>query len=291
MGKDFTFSFPTDEEIEDAYAKYREHERLIDDIINYKDVTKYEARGIYQKMMLYKKHGYLWDWTQSEINYAPRSDYYYSKYEQVYRLSNILSDKDMTEYAKKGVLGYRLDELKKKHPLTAGLYIRINNLVKEAYYAYLMHISRLELEFDREKLIKSYEIMIKALKLWAKDESASKRKEYSISFSDYANKCIDSVGVIIGTDDNHCEYYSEVSFDNNYYAAQRAIRDFDSKKLLIEASEFFEGELERIKDMSVEDYREYKIDLMRLDEKELEDYYNNTKRYVKTYKKVVSKIR
>lgn len=289
--KDYDFQFPTDEEIDAAYSQFQEYERLIEDIMYYKDVSEYEARNIYIKMKLYKDHGYLWDWTQSEINYAPRSDYYYSKYRQVYRLSDILSDKDMVLYAKNGVLGFRLDELKNKHPLTAGLYIRINSLVREAYYAYLKHISRIELEFDREKLLDTYDTMIGALKFWARDESASKRKEYSVSFNDYANKCIDNIGVIVETDKNFHEYYSTVSFDNYYYAAHRIILDFDSQQLLIEAINFLEIEKERIKDMYIEDYRGYKLDLMRLDEEELEEYRTSTERYDKTYKKVISKIK
>ena len=289
--KDVPSRSVSQEEIDEAYEKYLNHKTLVSDIAHYKGIHEKQAEKIALKVYDSQRKGYIYDWTKSDIDFGVNSYYYYSRYETVCRLEKVLSDKEMVKYAKKGVLSHRIDELKKKHPITYNLYLKINSLVREAYYAYLVNMSRLELEDDRDDILAFLNRDINALNFWINYKSAARRKESNQGFNEYANNCIKSAGIIRDDSDVWNIVYSSGSFDKDIYAIAKAIKDYESVNILKEAIDVIKEKIERIKEMSIEEYRTYKIDSMLLTDSELKLFEENTEKYKESYNKALSKVR
>ena len=262
--------FPTQEEINGAYERYKEHESHLDDIRSYKGVSKEEDFEIYKKEKKFEKEGISWDWTDSGIDHDPGSVYYLSKYGEVYKLNRILKDKKILKDANAGLLILKdFTQIFKKHPLTCGQYYKIDEIVREAYFNYLGGLGRKRLESDRKELIDGYIDTLDALKkaLERKDSD-----EKYVSFRDYASSFEDNVGVMRIKEKSFDIFYSPFCYDYQFYAANKAIPSIINKDTISEAHEAIRLKLEEIENMSIEEYRDYKTALMKLHKLEIEKY-------------------
>lgn len=265
---------PSEEEFEKACEVYRNHQFYLEDIEDYKGVSKYQACAIANKVAYYKRNGLEWDWTEPDINYEPGSDYFYTKYTPVYRLSNKLGDKKLVEEAREGILTFKIDEVKKNHPLTWKLYMIINDIVRETYYTYLKNISRSKLEVDRKELINIYNKLADASIHFLNQENESIESLEPTSYSECYRKYDNTIGVYIDEDNFCLSRYSPACFDVHYLVGKRAHSVYGNKELF---DEFVKNTTERvseIEDMSIEEYRRYKIELMKLTDEEIKKYGN-----------------
>ncbi len=275
---------PSEEEFEKACEVYRNYQFYIQDIAYYKDVPIEKARAIANRVAYYKRNGLEWDWTEPDINYEPGSDYFYTKYSPVYRLSNRLSDKKLVEEAREGILTFKIDEVKKNHPLTWKLYMIINDVVRETYYTYLKNISRSKLEVDRKELINIYNKLTNASTFYLNQENESIDSLEPTSYSECYRKYDNTIGIHID-EDNFCLFgYSPVCFDVHYLVGRRAYSVYGNKELFDEFVKNTTEHISEIEDMSIEEYRRYKIELMKLTDEEIKKYGNlwkKTKVYIR----------
>lgn len=278
------FKLPTEEEIEEVYRTFREHECLAQDIRSYKGLSDDEAWAFASRVIKSEETDNPIDWTEPEIDFGLNGRFSKMRYKIVDKLSNNLSDSKLLETAKAGILSLSSSRLFINHPLTFIRYKRINDLVREAYYAYYKRTGRFKLEEDQEKLIELYESLLEDIdKLLEFRQVDEPDKDKCIEYFNSFNKDV-NVGIIISRDNDGRRIYSPESFNKLYYSGlitnKSSNLNCDPKRLIGE-KEIITEEIDKISGMYFERYRDYKLGLMNLTKEEQKKYYGKVKRYEK----------
>ena len=163
---------------------------------------------------------------------------------------------------------------------------KLNMIEREIYYAYYAMSSPEEIERERQEAIKMYERLqergieahqwLDVDRAWNHDAATIVvANEISMRDKRAENAGVHEVGVVPfeeGMEMTPGEFsFSPACYDNAYYVLSGRLTkegDFHNKRMFEEAQVLCDKKLDEIRNMSTEEYREYRISQMRLAEQE-----------------------
>ena len=287
FAKGIKFNLPTKEEIDEVYRTFLNHECLADHIKHAKGLNDDDAWKFATKVIESEKTDNPIDWTEPDIDYGLDGGFSKERYRIVERISNNLPKSELLEAAKAGIYSLESPILYLFYPLTFMRLNRINDLVREAYYAYYKNTGRMKLEKEQERLIELFESLLKETNKLLDDNKEEYDKNECIEYFNSSNKNV-NVGIIKETAKGGIHIYSPESFNILYRSGlitNDSSRYICDPKRLIGEKELITKEIEKLNGMYYDSYRRYKIGLMNLTQKEQKRYDKSIKKYEKIYHK------
>ena len=279
IGIDFQFEFPTEEEVNKVLETYEAHQSRVSEIRRAYGVNEDRANeialGIESGDVFYPSIG---------SEYEPHSVYFASRYEIVKKLERRLSDKETLACAKAGLLSFMSDLEYKDRKFKYCRYVKINSLVREAYYAYYREVGYERLEKERQKLIECYKILLGFLDNQIRDSGIevdvvspeAEKFVQSLVSKHKTNRGISVEGGGYGIlSFEYSYFYTEVSNLDN---SEISVHKLTCMRTLIDE---LIGSLEK---MNTETYRIYKFQTMGLTKEEQKEYDENIEKYQKSIK-------
>ena len=272
-------TFLTEEEVGEIISIAEGHKANIREIRKAFNVSEDKAHELALKV----ERGELF-YISTGGNYEPHSRFFASRYKIVKKIEKKLSDQELLGYAKAGLLSFKFEILKQKHSIKYQSYMRINNLVREAYYAYYRETDPYRLEAEKEKLIERYKILSGHFNnRIGEDNLDDKFSGEVVQFvMRLINENIANRGIRLEGGN-----YGVFSFDH-YYCCNTAERLDNSEKsihILKYMQALIDSRISLLENMSVEEYRLYKFSSMHLTDEERLMYDKNIMKFQKRFKK------
>lgn len=267
IGKALSYLFPTDKSIEEGYADFLMH----------------QAHKEPQEMAVQMEFSEVFC-QSADYKYGPQSDFYRTQYRIVEKLEKRLSDKETLAYAKAGLLSFMSEKVRQKHKFLYVRYMKINSLVREAYYGYYKEAESSTLELEKEKLIEYYETLL------ARINSRIEQSGIIVDSENNDVKCFVQ-NIVIRNKANRGikvegKKYGISSFEHLYFGSD--VDNLDDSEINIQKLAYMGTIIDQFIDslnkMDAEAYRAYKFQTMGLTEEEKTEYDENIQEYQKCIK-------